>query len=94
MVMCVMGEVVKLRKAIKGLRCVHGAEGKVIKEGGELSGRHSVQEADASVMRGSSKGKAQGKPVLFAEAPCMQAEVCDSGCGSAAGAVSGTPNQP
>ena len=48
MVLCVMGEVVKLGKAIKGL-C--GAKGKVVEEGGEFSGRYSVQEADAPVVK-------------------------------------------
>ena len=53
-----------------------------------------MQEADASMMEESDKGKAQGKPASPAEAPCVQAGVCDSGCDSAAGAVSGTPDQP
>ena len=89
-----MGEVVKLRKAIKGLRCAHGAEGEVVEEGGGFSGGYSVQEADASAMRGGDEGKTQGTPMLSAEAPCVQAEVHDGGCGSAVGAVSGIPNQP
>ena len=94
MMLHVMGEMVRLRKAIKGLRCVHSAEGKVVKEGGEFSGRHGVQEADASVMEESDKGKAQGKPVPPVKAPCVQAGVCNSGCDNAAGAVGGTPDQP
>ena len=94
MVLHVMGEVVKLGKVIEGSRCARGAEGKIVEEGDELSGRHSVQEADASAMKESDKGKAPGTPTLLAEAPCMQAEVCDGGCDSAAGAVGGTPDQP
>ena len=94
MMLCMMGEMVKLRKAIEGLRQARGAEGKVIEEGGRFSCRYSVQEADAPVMKESDKGKAQGTSMSLAGAPCVQAEVCNSGCGSAAGAVSGTPDQP
>ena len=49
---------------------------------------------DCPVMKESNKGKAQGTPMSLAGAPCVQVEVCDSGCGSAAGVVSGTPDQP
>ena len=94
MMLCVMSEVVRLRKFMEGLGCVCGAEEKVVKEGGELSGRHSVQVVGASAMKESGKGKAQSMPVSFVEAPCMQAEVCNSGCDSAASVVGGTPNQP
>ena len=94
MMLHVMGEVVKLRKIIEGSRRARGAEGKIVEEGGEFSGGHGVQEADASVMKENDKGKAQGKPTLLAEAPCMQTEVCDSGCDSTAGAVGGTSDQP
>ena len=90
----VMGEVVKLGKAIEGSRRARGAEGKVVKEGGEISGGYGVQEADASAMRESDEGKAQGTPTSPAEAPCVRAEVRDGGCGSAAGAVGGIPDQP
>ena len=38
MMLRVMGEVVKLGKAIKGSRRARGAEGKVVEEGGEFSG--------------------------------------------------------
>ena len=94
MVLHVMGEVVKLRKDIKGLRCVCGAEGKIVEEGGELSGGYSVQEADAPAMEESDKGKALGKPALPVEAPSMQVRVCKGSCDSAASAVGGTSNQP
>ena len=59
-----------------------------------FSGRYGVQEADASTMEESNNSKALGKPMLPAEVPSVQAGVCDSGCDSAAGAVSGIPNQP
>ena len=94
MVLHMMSEMVRLRKVIEGSRRARSAEGKVIEEGGEFSGRYSVQEADASVMKESDKGKAQGTLMSLAEAPCVQAEVCDGGCDSAAGVVSGTLNQP
>ena len=48
MVLCVMSEMVRLRKVIEGSGHARGAEGKVIEEGGKFSGRHSVQEVDAS----------------------------------------------
>ena len=84
MMLRVMSEMVRLKKVIEGSGRARGAEGKVVEEGGEFSGGHGVQEADASTMKESDKGKAQGTPMLLVEAPCMQAEVCDGGCGSAA----------
>ena len=50
MVLCVMGEMVKLGKAIEGSRRARGAEGKVVEEGSKFSGGYSVQEADAAAM--------------------------------------------
>ena len=94
MMLCMMGEMVKLGKAIEGSRRARGAEGKVVEEGGGFSGGYGVQEADAPAMRESDKGKAQGTSTSLAGAPCVQAEVCDGGCGSAVGAVGGTPDQP
>ena len=94
MMLHVMSEVVKLRKAIDSLRCAHSAEGKIVAEGSKLPGWHSVQDTEASTMKEDDKGKALGKPALPAEAPSVQVEACNGGCGSAAGAVSGTPNQP
>jgi hypothetical protein len=94
MLLRVMSEVVRLGKFMEGSGRARGAEEKVVEEGGELSGRHGVQEADSSAMKENGKGEAQGKPASFAEAPYMQAEVCDGVCGSAAGAVGGTPDQP
>ena len=94
MMLRVMGEVVKLGKAIEGSRRARGAEGKVVEEGGGFSGGYGVQEADAPVMEENDKGKAQGTPTSLAGAPCVQAEVCDGGCGSAVGAVGGIPDQP
>ena len=88
-----MGKVVKLRKAIEGPGRARSAKGKIV-TGGELSGRRSVHKAGAPTMKESSKGEAQGTPASLTEAPCVQAEVCDGGCDSAAGAVSGTPDQP
>ena len=75
MMLCVMGKMVKLRKAIEGSRWAHGAEGEVVKEGGGFSHRYSVQEVDAPMMRESDKGKAQGTSALLVGAPCMQVEV-------------------
>ena len=96
MVLCMMGEVVKFRKAIKGSRCARGAEGKIVEEGGEFSGRYSVQETDASVVEESNEGKTLGKPVsqLPAEDPSVQVGVCAGSCDSAAGTVGGTPDRP
>ena len=90
----VMSEMVRLRKVTEGSGLARGAEGNVIEEGGESSGRHSVQEAGASATKESDKGKAQGKPASPAEAPSMQAGVCDGGCDGAAGAVGGISDQP
>ena len=92
--LCVMSEMVRLGKVIKDLRHAHSAEGKVVKEGSELSGRYGVQGTDASTVKEGDKGKAPGEPVSPAEAPSTQAEVCKGSGGSAAGAVSGTPDQP
>ena len=94
MVLCVMSEMVRLGKVIEGSGRAHGAEGKVVEEGSELSGGHGVQEADASAMKEGDKGKALGKPASPAEAPGVQAGVCEGSCDSAAGAVSGTPDPP
>ena len=94
MMLRMMNEMLKLGKAIEGSRRARGAEGKVVEEGGGFSRGYGVQEADAPAMRESDMGKAQGMPTSLAGAPCVQAEVCDGGCGSAAGAVGGTPDQP
>ena len=94
MVLRVMGEVVKLGKVIEGSRHARGAEEKVVEEGGKFSGGYGVQGADAPAMEESDKGKALGKPVLPAEAPSVQARVCEGSRGSAAGAVGGTSDQP
>ena len=94
MVLRVMSEMVRLGKVIEGSRRARGADGKVVEEGGGFSGGYGVQEADASVMEECDKGKALGKPTLPAGAPSVQVEACESGCGSAAGAVGGTPDQP
>ena len=51
MMLRVMGEVVKLRKAIDRSRHAHSAEGKVVKEGSEFSGRYSVQEVGAPAVK-------------------------------------------
>jgi len=56
MMLRVMGEMVRLGKVIEGSRHARGAEGKVVEEGGEFSGGHGVQEADASAMEESDKG--------------------------------------
>ena len=53
-----------------------------------------MQEADASEVEGDSTGNASGKLTSPVEAPSMQVEACDGSCDSAAGAVSGTPDQP
>ena len=71
-----------------------GTEGKVVEEGDEFSGGYGVQEADAPAVEESDEGETLGKPASPAEDPSMQAGVCDGGCGSAAGAVGGTPDQP
>ena len=94
MMLRVMSEMLRLRKVIEESGCARGAGGKVIEEGGESSGRHSVQKMGASTVKKSDKGKGQGKPVSLVEAPSMQAGVCDGGCGSAVGAVGGIPGQP
>ena len=94
MMLCMMSEVVKLRKAIDSLRRARGAEGKIVAEGSKLSGRYSVQDTEASAMMEDDKDKALGKPVSSVEAPSVQAEACDGGCDSAVGAVGGTPDQP
>ena len=52
----VMSEMVRLRKVIEGSRRARGTEGKVVEEGGELSGGYGVQEADTSAMKESDKG--------------------------------------
>ena len=70
MMLHVMSEMVRLRKVIEGSRCAHSAEGKVVEEGGELSGGYSVQGTDASVMEEDNKGKAQGMPRLSAVMLC------------------------
>ena len=80
MVLCVMSEMMRLRKVMEGSGHARGAEGDVIEEGGKFSGRHSVQKADASAMEESNKGKALDKPVSPAEVPSVQAGVCDGGC--------------
>ena len=92
----VMGEVVKLGKAIEGSRRARSAEGKVFEEGGKFSGGYGVQEMDAPAVEESAKGKtlALGEPVLPAEDPSVQARVCAGSRDSAAGAVGGTPDQP
>ena len=72
MMLRVMGEVVKLGKVIEGSRRARGAEGKIVAEGGELSGGYGVQEADAPAMKESDMGKAQGMPTSSAGAPCVQ----------------------
>ena len=94
MLLHVMSEMVRLGKVIEGSRRARGAKGKVIKEGGKLSGRYSVHAADTSVMEECNEGEALGKPMSPAEAPGMQAGVCDGGCDGAAGAVGGIPDQP
>jgi hypothetical protein len=94
MMLRVMGEVVKLGKAIEGSRRARRAKGKDVEESGELSGGYDVQGTDASAVKEGDKGKALGEPASPAEDPSMQAGVCDGGCGSAAGAVGGTPDQP
>ena len=94
MVLRVMSEVVRLGKFMEGSGRARGAEEKVVEEGGELSGRYGVQEADASAVKENNTGKALGKSALPAGAPSVQAEVCEGSGGGAAGAVSGTPNQP
>ena len=101
MMLLMMSEMVRLRKVIEGSGRVHGTEGKVVEEGGKFSGGHGVQKADASAMEECDKGslRALGKPASPAEAPsvllsAVQVGACESGCGSAAGAVGGTPDQP
>ena len=75
-------------------RFVCGAEGKVIEEVGESSGKHGLQEADASAMEESGTGRVPSKPTSPAEASSMQAGACEGSCDSAAGVVDGTPDQP
>ena len=87
-VLRVMSEMVRLGKVIEGSGRARNAEGKVVEEASGFSGRHGVQEADASVMEESDKGKALGKPASPAETPSVQAGVCEGSCGSAAGARS------
>ena len=94
MVLRVMSEMARLGKVIEGSRRACGAEGKVVEEGDEFSGGYGVQETDASVVKENDKGKALGKPASPAEAPSVQAGVCEGSSGSAAGAVGGTPDQP
>ena len=94
MMLRMMNEMLKLGKAIEGSRRARGAEEKIVEEGGGFSRGYGVQEADAPAMEESDKGKAQGTSSSLAGAPCVQAEVCDGGCGSAVGAVGGTPDQP
>ena len=94
MMLRVMSEMVRLRNVIEGSRRARGAEGKVVEEGGELSGGYGVQGMDASAVKEGDKGTALGEPASPAEAPSMQAEVCEGSGGSAAGAVGGTPDQP
>ena len=84
MVLRVMSEMMRLRKVIEGSGRARGAKGKVVEEGGEFSGRHGAQEADASAVEKSDKGKALGKPASPAEAPSVQAGVCEGSRGSAA----------
>ena len=84
---------VRLGKAIEGSGRARGAEGKVVEEGGEFSGEHGVQKADASAMEESGMGKVLGKPSSPAEAPSVQAGACEGSCDSAADAVGGTPDQ-
>ena len=94
MLLRVMGEVVKLRKAIEGSRRARSAEGKIAKEGSEFSGGYSLQETDAPMVEVSNKGKTLGKPTLPVEDPTMQVRVCAGSRDSAAGAVGGTPDRP
>ena len=94
MVLRVMSEMVRLGKVIEGLWHARGAEGKVVEEGGELSGGYGVQGTDASAVKENNTGKALGTSASPAEAPSVQAEVCEGSGGSAAGAVGGTPDQP
>ena len=89
----VMSEMVKLRKVIEGSWRVRGAVGKVVEEDSELSGGYGVQETDASAVKENDTGKALGTSASPAEAPSVQAGVCEGSGGSAAGAVSGTPDQ-
>ena len=60
MMLCVMSKVVKLGKAIDGSRRARSAKGKIVAEGGELSGGYSVQDTEASAMMKGDKGKAPG----------------------------------
>ena len=53
MVLRVMSEMLRLRKVIEESGRARGARGKVVEEGGESSGRHSVQKAGASAMKKS-----------------------------------------
>ena len=69
MMLCVMGEVVKLRKAIEGSRRAHSAEEKVIEEGGEFSGGYSVQEVGAVEESATRARQVLGKPASPAEGP-------------------------
>ena len=84
----------RLGKVIEESGRVRGAGGKVVEEDSESSGRHGVQKADASAVKKSDKGKAQGKPASLVEAPSMQMGVCDGGFDGAVGAVGGIPDQP
>ena len=93
-VLRVMIETVRLRTVIEGSGRARGAERKVVEEDGKFSGGHGVQEADASAMEENDKGKALGKSASPVEAPSVQVGVCEGSCGSAAGAVGGTPDQP
>ena len=63
MMLRVMGEVVKLGKAIEGSRRARGAEGKIVEEGGEFSGGYGVQEAPRCVF---TFGEGQWAPPTLA----------------------------
>ena len=93
-VMNKMVTVAKVAAIVEKSGRVHQVEKKAAEEGGVSSGGHSVQEADASVVEGDSMGSVLGKPVSPGAAPSVQAEACDGSCDSAAGVVSGTPDQP
>ena len=94
MVLCMMSEMVRLGKVIEGLWRVRSAVGRVVEEGGKLSGGYGVQETDASAVKENNTGKALGTSASPAKAPSVQAEICEGSGGSAAGAVGGTPDQP
>ena len=83
-----------LARSMDALQRACKAAGEVVDGVGAASGEHCGQVPDDAVPMEGVMDDAGGIYVAGAESPSVQAQACEGRCGSAAGAVGGTPDLP